>query len=148
MTFYRTCIYICLALIVFNFCILFIDGLGAFDSGSVSTVEGIGDENDALNNLTDLDAGDDADVSMYWFWGVLITGGGAGFLVAFLTKQIAPAGAIIFGTVFWASYIKMWTIIDVGSVISSNLPGFLIIFTVVNMFLFIAAVIGMFTGSG
>jgi len=147
MTFFRTCIYICIGLIVFNFSVIFIDSLDAFDTGGSPTTLGADNASDALDTFTDLDSGDE-ELSMSWFWGTLIAGGGAGFLVAFLTKQIAPAGAIIFGSVFWASFIQTWSVLNVNQVFDIYLPHFLIIFFVVCLFLFIAAVIGMFTGSG
>jgi hypothetical protein len=74
---------------------------------------------------------------------------GLGFLgavtLAFLTKSVIPIGIHLFSTVFWTAYIKSNSILSAGDFI----PGdFLAIFLIGMIFLFIAALVGMLTGSG
>jgi len=131
-------------MIVFNLVIAFIGGLGAFD------VEGIGgtgiiSESEALGTFTTL-ADDDEPFAMSDFWtgliGLELLGAG---LVAILTRSLTIVGVYIFGAVFWTSYGMSHEILSYGGYI----PGdFLAIFGICMMFLFIAAVIGMLTGSG
>jgi len=70
-------------------------------------------------------------------------------LLSWATKTITPIGIHLFATVFWGSWINTVSIFSMGGSSGPYIPAdFLIIFTVGVAFLFIAAVIGMLTGSG
>ena len=137
-TFYRTSIYLCLALIVFTLSINFVNSLGAFETYESGTT-GITEEN-ALEQISGLDGG------MASLWALAVGGGAIGAIaLVFISKQISPIGIYIFSTVFWTSWIRMNSVINVGGVVS---PELMALFTVGAIFIFIAAIIGMLTGSG
>ena len=137
-TFYRTSVYLCLALIVFTLAINFVNSLQAFDPYK-SGMTDVNEEN-ALEQISGLSGG------MAGIWSIAVVGTGIGAIVlAWVTKQIIPIGIHLFSVVFWTSWIRMWTVTDIGGYI----PGeFTILFFVGAIFIFIAAVIGMLTGSG
>lgn len=65
--------------------------------------------------------------------------------LAYATRSITPIGIYLFGIVFWASWINMNSILGYGDFIPGDL---LTVVTIGVMFVFIAAVVGMLTGSG
>lgn len=139
-TFFRIAVYLCFALIIFNVVISFVSGLNVFPIEGEAGQD-IDETQDALSALTGL-----ADPDMNSLW-LLITG--ASIIVAgavsWLTRSIVPIGIVIFSDVFWTSWIKANSVINTGG----YLPGeFILIFTICMVFLFIAAVVGMLTGSG
>jgi len=145
LNFFRTCIYICMSLILFTLVINFIDGTGAFpadvESGQqVTTDQGSGG---ALSVFTNLD---DANMNAVWGIAVGLTGLGA-IGLAWLTHSIAPVGIHLFSTVFWTSYIRAWGVVSVGG-FTDDIGGLMLVFTVGILFLFIAAVVGILTGGG
>jgi len=134
-------------MIVFNLGIVFFNGIVP-DMWNVNTTiagEELGiTESNALSKITGLD-----NPNMNSIWLAITTLAGIGSVVAsILTHNWLPIGLYVFGEVFWTSFINMWGVIDGAGYISNNLPGFLIIFFVVMVFVFIAAIIGMITGSG
>jgi len=137
-TFYRTSVYLCLSIIVFTLAINFVNSLQAFDPYE-SGMTDVNEEN-ALEKISGLSGG------MVNIWAVALTlTGGAAIALAWVTKQITPIGIYLFSVVFWTSWIRMWTVTDIGGYI----PGeFTILFFVGAIFIFIAAVVGMLTGSG
>jgi len=128
-------------MLAFSLIANFVESMGMFPNVDSPGASGIDETNDALG-LTTL--GDDATM-----WTIFIGVTGLTFIgavaLAFMTKSITPIGLHIFGAVFWASWINMLSILSYGGYI----PGdFLIVFTVGVMFVFIAAIVGMLTGSG
>jgi len=140
MTFYRTCIYLCVVLIIFTLSINFVNALGVFSSYDASpTEESLTTEN-ALEQISGLSGG------MEYIWGLAIgLGAGATMFLVYLSKQISPLGIYLFSSIFWTSWLKMNTVININGVIPAEL---IMLFTVGAMFIFIAAIIGMLTGSG
>lgn len=144
-TFFRIAIYMCLGLIVFNFIIGFVHATGAFQYTS--------DIGEDLNNTGSL-IGDITSYSDISSMGDLLTMIGIGTLIGvgitIATRSMIPLGISIFSSVFWASFINTHAILGVqltGGV--SLIPGELLtIFTVCAVLIFIAAIIGMLTGSG
>ena len=139
-TFFRICIFITLGLIIFSLAINFVEGLNIFPvSGSPhSNVTGV---DNALTVLTKLE-----DPTMQDLF-ILVTSVTALLAVglSYLTASITPLGIFIFGEVFWTAWIRSQVILSYGGFI----PGdFLLLFTVGALFVFIAAIIGMLTGSG
>ena len=139
-TFYRTSVYICIIIILFTLSINFVSSFNAFPIEEEQGVEGVTQEN-ALEKITGMD-----DPNMNYIWlvatGVGITGA---IFVAWLTKSIVPIGIFLFSEVFWTSWLRMNSVLNMSGWVPGEL---LVIFTVGVMFVFIAAVIGMFTGSG
>ena len=139
-TFFRICIFITLGLIIFSLAINFVEGLNIFPvSGSPhSNVTGV---DNALTVLTKLE-----NPTMQGLF-ILVTSVTALLAVglSYLTASITPLGIFIFGEVFWTAWIRSQVILSYGGFI----PGdFLLLFTVGALFVFIAAIIGMLTGSG
>lgn len=138
-TFFRMAVYLSFAMIVFNLVIAFIGTLGAFPvEGTPGT--GTVAETNALSTFTGLTGG----MEGAWLLVTTITGFGA-IALAIAFRQMIPIGLHLFGLVFWTSFTKANSIFSTGGFI----PGeFLAIFFIGMMFLFIAAIIGMITGSG
>jgi len=139
-TFFRMAVYLSFAMIVFNLVIAFIGTLGAFD---VEGTPGIGtmDETDALSVVTGLD---DPNMNGLWLLLTAVAGIGAAVL-AIAFRTMTPVGLYLFSLVFWTSYTKANSILSTGGYMP---PEFLAIFFIGMTFLFIAAAVGMITGSG
>lgn len=138
-TFFRVCVFLILAMLMFSLSVTFIYNLGIFPMPGNPGIEGINDAN-VLSRITGLTGG------MEGVWLLVTTVSGFGFLMlALLTQSMVPIGLYLFGVVFWTAYLNVASILNVGGFI----PGdFLLLFTVGLVFIFIAAVIGMLTGSG
>ena len=139
MTFYQSAIYLCITIIIFTLAVNFVNSLDAFPTDYESGVTGVTSEN-ALEEISGLKGG------MASIWGLAVGLGAIGAIgLAVLTKQISPIGIYIFSAVFWTSWIRMTSVLNIGGYIPG---GLLLLFTVGVLFVFIAAVIGMLTGSG
>jgi len=145
-TFFRIAIYLSVVMIFFNLVIGFVGGLTNVDGDPIFPVAdtpGIGNVNESsiLGEVTGLE-----DPNMNALW-VSVVGGGilVAVVLSILTRSVVPIGIHIFSTVFWTAYINCNSILSTGNFIPS---GFLSIFFVGTIFLFIAALIGMLTGSG
>lgn len=140
-TFFRICVFLCFGMIIFTIGISFVQGLGIFPYQDPIGQQGITEEN-VLTLLTGLDGG------MEGVWALLTLGTGlAAITLSILTNSLLPVGIYLFGTVFWTAYTKTIGIFSSGPF--SSLPeGFLILFTVGMIFIFLAAIIGILTGSG
>ena len=141
-SFFRTCVVICFIMLAFSLVANFIDSTGAFGShtgGNPGVSVSSGDS--ALRTITNLE---DPNMQSLWLGvtGLSLIGAIA---LAYVSHSLTPIGLHLFGAVFWTSWIRMSSIFSYGGYI----PGdFILIFTVGVMFLFIAAIIGMLTGSG
>ena len=135
---FRTCIYICILVIIFTLVINFVEGMGAFPMETSMGTEV--DEDNALQSITGLSGG------MEGIW-LIATGIGAGVavLLSWVSHSLTPIGVYLFSEVFWTSWVRMHSVFSSGGYIPSDL---FVIFYVVVIFLFIGAVIGMITGSG
>jgi hypothetical protein len=147
-TFFRICVIMCIGLLVFTLSVNYIQSTGAFDVGGDTGLV-IDDTGDILDKTTELDA---ADANMDFLWQAILGGVGIGIGVAagarFLGVNINATllgGLSVFATVFWASYIKTHGILMMGDYLPAE---YTIIFTGGALFIFIAAMIGMLTGSG
>ena len=143
-TFFETCIYICICLIVFTLAVNFIHTTLAFPAtGNIG--QQTSDTSTALSAFTGLD-----NTYMNSIWGIA-TGVGAiaAIGLAWITHSISPVGIYLYSLVFWTSYIRAWAIISYGHFFEATEGiAFILIFTVAIMFIFIASIIGMLTGSG
>jgi len=139
MTFYRTAVWICIAIIVFTLAINVVNSMEAFPTDYEGGTTGITSEN-ALEQISGLEGG------MEGIWALGVGLGAIGVVaLVFVSKQISPIGIYIFSTVFWTSWLRMFAVLNIGEYIPAEL---LLLFTVGVLFIFIAAVIGMLTGSG
>lgn len=140
-SFFRLCVMFILLMLTFSFVANFVSALGIFPHTAGMGISGVDSAEDALPVLTDLS---DPSMAGIFLGATALTFIGA-VALAFLTRSITPIGIHIFGVIFWASWINMLGLFSYGGYI----PGeFLLIFTVGVMFVFIAAVVGMLTGSG
>ena len=83
-----------------------------------------------------------ADIVWAWVFGLtsIIT-----IITCIVTRSVVPLGIYIFGQIFWTSFIRTQAILSVGGYI----PGeFVALFTIGAAFIFMAALVGMLTGSG
>ncbi len=95
-TFFQTCIYICIGLIVFTLAINFVSATGVFDP--VSSGVPADDTSGTFEGFT-------GGFSMDLMWiTVLSIAGLASVAVAILMHSAIPVGVYIFSAVFWASY--------------------------------------------
>jgi len=131
---------ITLLMLSFSLVANFVAGLGIFpfaeDVGSSS------DTSSALGDYTTLGS----NANMWSIFTMVTVGTGLGAIVlAWATHSMTPIGVHLFGAVFWASWLNMQSILGTGEYIPNDL---LTVATVGVLFIFIAAIIGMLTGSG
>lgn len=140
-TFFRISVMFILLMLTFSLVANFVSFLGVFPNVGGVGPSGINNAEDALVAFTGLSD----PTMMAIFLGATTLAFIGAITLAALTHSIAPIGIHIFGTVFWASWINMLSIFSYGGYV----PGeFLLIFTAGVMFVFIAAIVGMLTGSG
>ena len=129
MSFYSTAIYLSIGLIIFSVGITFIVGLAVFPTAIEET-----------SVITGLDS------DLDWVWSTIV-GFGTVFslLMCILLRSVVPLGINIFGVIFWTSWVHAGAILSFGGFIPVE---FILLFTIGVGFVFVAAVIGMLTGSG
>jgi len=137
-SFFRICIYYCLGLLVFTLLFNVVSITGAFDMSPAPGIQ-VSSTEDSLGELTTLET-----PNMGYLWGLVAFGAASGLVIGWITKSIVPLGISIFGTVFWASFIHTHSILSMGGFIPGEL---LLIFTVCTVLIFVAALVGMLTGS-
>ena len=138
-SFFQTCYYLCIVMIVFSVAIIFVNSLNLFTD--VESGVHLGDTpDDIFYAITGFRGGAQA------MWTALVIGTGVAALgVAVVTKSTNMIGVWLFSTVFWTGYHKCISVVDIGGWIQDS---FLLMFTVAFLFLFVGAIIGMLTGSG
>jgi len=129
-----------LIMLTFSLIANFVSGLGIFPNVGPVGVDVDSDSN-ALSTLTDL-ASPSMGAIFLGVTGLTFIGAVA---LSYLTHTITPIGLHLFSLVFWTSWINMIHIFSTGGYIPSDL---ILVGTVGVMFVFIAAIIGMLTGSG
>lgn len=143
-TFFQTSIYICILIIILTMAINFINTLDLFlDVESGYAVSGK-EPNNIFADITGFSGG------FEFIWISLLTVAGLGALVvAKLTHSTNMIGVWLFSGVFWTSYNKCISVVNISSGGEAWIaPEFLLMFTVALLFLWAAAIIGMLTGSG
>ena len=138
-TLFQTCLYFCLCVIIVTLCINFVEGLNVFPTPIESGFNVGGSSDNIFGALSGLGGG------LEFVW-LLAMGGGLAVtgLTLFITHSTIPLGVYLFSAVFWTSYIRALAVIYTW-----HIPDdFLVIGTVVMLFLFAGAVAGMFGGSG
>lgn len=147
MTYYQTCMGICLGVIIFSLCVNFVNILDVFPmsysdelpqmNSSSTTVKGLTNVN---NEQVDMD-------NLFAVAGGLFSVGA--IVILLLTKNAAILGAYLFSGIFWIAYGRA-----IGILLSSGLLNigamatFTGIFTIIIGLLFLGAVVGMLTGNG
>jgi len=129
-----------LIMLVFTLSVSFISGLGVFPTEVKTGIHG-DEPSDFLALLTGLD---DPNMNAL-FLSVTTIAGLITVGLAIATRSMIPVGLYLFGVVFWTAYIRTLGILSFEGLI----PGdFILIFTAGMIFVFVAAIIGMITGSG
>ena len=153
-SFFQLCVIFAFLLIIFTLAINFVNALGIYgdttvDTGidtSVSDVNSTEFErsNNIFAKISGLSGG-----SEYVWTTILSVSGIVSIAVAILMHSAVPVGVWIFSSVFWASYIRCISVINVNGIFTTApLSGFLIIVTVGIIVIFMGALAGMFSGSG
>ena len=147
-TFLQISIYITIALVLFTLCVNFISALGVFQTTLETGISTTGSSDNIFSQITGLSGG------MEYVWSIILTLTGlAAVVVAVFTRQVTPIGIYLFSAVFWTSYNRCISVINVpigdGTMLFSTMPMsmFLVIATVGILFLWAAAIIGVLTGS-
>ena len=141
-TFFRICVMFILLMLTFSLIANFVSGLGIFPNVAPVGID-VEEDSDALTLLTGLEDPNMKDI----FLGVTTLTFIGAVALSFFTRSIIPIGLHLFSLVFWTSWTKMVVIFSVGSPPYIP-PDLLLVGTVGVMFIFIAAIIGMLTGSG
>jgi len=139
-TFFHACVGFILLMLTFSLVANFVDGIGAFPH-SAEIGPDIDSTDSALSTLTGLSS---PSMNTIWLGVTGLTFLGA-VALCYLTHSIVPIGLHLFSLVFWTSWIRMSSILSYGGYIPDNL---ILVFTVGVMFVFIAAIVGILTGSG
>jgi hypothetical protein len=138
-SFFQVCVYFCLFLLIFTLSVNFVTGLQLFidvetgpDLSGETTAEGV------FSRIVDND--------MFAIWAMVtsLSGLAAGVL-AVLTRSVSILGVYLFSVTFWTSYTLFVSTVNINSWIPLE---FMLIFTVALLFIWVAAIIGMLTGSG
>lgn len=140
-TFFQFCLYICIALIALNLVIAFVVGLDAFDTEFDLGFQGGDNTSEVFSSY--LSGGGLSGMGAVWD-AVLTASGVAAIVVAILMHSAIPVGAYIFSGVFWTAYGHSFVVLE-----NLYIPSdFLIIGTVLMLFMWAGAIAGMFSGSG
>jgi len=138
-TFFQTTIYICILIIILTLTINFLNGLDLYTNVNTG-ISVSGPANNVFQVITGFSGG------FEYIWLSLLTAAGLGALVvAKLTQSTNMIGVWLFSGVFWTSYNKCISVVNVSDWIPTE---FILIFTVALLFLWAASIIGMLTGSG
>lgn len=142
-TFFQISIYLSIVLIIFTLSINFISTMNVF--GTLDTgIEASGNTTSVFTKITGLSGGMNA------VWLMITTGAGIVSLgLAIWMRSAVPVGAYLFSTIFWTSYIRSISVVNVTGIFNSEpLSSFLLIGTVGMLFIWAAALVGIFTGGG
>jgi len=128
-------------MVVFTLAINFVNSLEVFPIYE-SGFEPGGNSSDTFTNITNVEYEND-----FGFMAILVLFGGVGAAIVLgaLIRSPVYLGIALFAAVFWASYINALGVININNWIPA---GFLLIGTVVMIFIFAGAIIGMLSGSG
>jgi len=128
---------------VFTLSISFVGAIGIFGTSTDLGHNLTGNSSSIEEELTKT-AERDTGFSTNLFWSMFLSLEViAGIGLVIVTQSASILGAYIFGAVFWTSYINAFSIIGAIGFIPL---GFIVLFTVPMIFLFIGAVIGMLSG--
>lgn len=144
-TFFQLCLYFVIGIIIFSMIFSVLVGFNVFSNENIN--EGIDIDTSSKENAFADITGKDLQISLLLsVTSGTILGLATGGAVSWLTHTTSAIGVGLFTGVFWAAYLNMISILNTGSFLSD--AGVLTIISVVVSMLFVAAIIGMFTGSG
>ena len=158
-TFFQICIYFCICMLIFGLSASFIAmsdfyttsqelpvAVNITKTGNQTIADITSPNRDKELNIED----EKEDYTFNTIWDILYGAGAAAILgtilLAALFKDVKIIGVWIFGVVFWAAFWNLLTILSIGGTIVP--AGIITIITGAVGVIFIAAVVGMLTGSG
>jgi hypothetical protein len=131
---------ICIGVIIFGLCINFVNIMDVFPMSYSNELTQGGNTSSTSVAIAGYD------FNAVW---VLILGMGLlSIPILAFTHSIALIGAYLFGIVFWGAYSTAIGVLLSAGFLSGIMAVFTGIFTLIIGFIFIGAIIGMFTGSG
>jgi len=137
--FFQAAVYLTFIMFIFGALASFIASTGAFPFTEDMGI-GVTSESDFLTKFTGL-----SDPTMQ---GLFIGVTGLTFIgavaLAMATRSVTPIGLHIFGAVFWSCWVKVSVILSYGGYIPD---GFVSIILIGVTFVFVAAIVGILTGS-
>lgn len=134
--YFRIAIYFCLVMIIFTLCVNFVSALNIF-SAVPTGISSSGTSQDIFSDISGFSGG------MQYVWAIMLTATGfASFVMAKLMGSTSIIGVYFFSAVFWTSFNRCLTFINIGNFIPAE---FLTIIVVGLTFIWVAAVIGMLT---
>jgi len=134
--YFRIAIYFCLVMIIFTLAVNFVSALNIF-SAVPTGISSSGTPQDIFSEISGFSGG------VQYIWVLLLTM--AGLFVVFMAKVFndkAIIGVYIFSAIFWTSFNRCLSVINIGNFIPGDL---LTIFVVALLFVWVAAIIGMLT---
>jgi hypothetical protein len=142
--FFGICVIFTVSLMVFCLCVNVFVGFQIFGNAGVFGPDISGNSSQMFTNFTknpDFPVG----MTMGMIWGLVLTSAAAvGLVLAWIMQDASILGVFIFSGVFWSSFINAMVILGAMAFIPVVLIG---LFTVPVLFIFVAAVIGMLSGS-
>ena len=147
-TFYEKCVYLTIVIFIFTLIFNFVMGLGIFSL--VVQPEGTqfdGNMSDYLKTAT-ISSDYEGGFIMDHLWETVLLGSVGGLLLAIATQSTTIIGVYLFCFVFWSAFLNLISVLEVGGFLTGAMWGLVGIGTAVMGFFFIAAVIGMLSGSG
>jgi hypothetical protein len=137
-SYFKIAVYFCLIMIIFTLCVNFVSALNIFPT-TPSGVDVTGtDPADIFTQISGFSGG------MQYLWLTLLSA--TGILTLAIAKVVGSTniiGVYLFSAVFWTSFNRCMTVIHIGNWIPLD---FLAIFIVAITFIWVAAIISMFTG--
>lgn len=140
-TFTGFCIAACVFMLFVNFGFMFVSSFGGFDTTIPASLNLTGNSSANYNKAFNFD------YVRTFAIGITVLGLGA-LTMCYLTGTTNMLGVYLFGATFWAGWINLVSIFNMGSFLD-NAPGQVLIsmLTIGMMIMFTGAVIGMLSGS-
>ena len=148
MSYYQTCMGICIGVIIFGLCVNFVNIMDVFPMDYSNEITQEGNTSDTVKKITSgginpsgIDFG--SIFSILFVLSMLIS-----IPILLLTHSINAVGAWLFSSIFWIAYSNAVGIMLAAGFLGGIMAVFTGIFTIIISFIFMGAIIGMFTGSG
>lgn len=147
-SFFETCVYITIILFVFTLLFNAIMSLGIYTTLThPSGIDLDGNISDLIKDMT-VSTQYSKGIVIENLWSVVLLGGLGGVGLAIVTQSASILGIYIFCFFFWGSYGNLLSILSIGGFLTGGLWAFVIIGTGAVTILFVAAIVGMLSGSG
>lgn len=149
-TFMDKAIYITIIIFIFTLVFNFLMGVGVFTDEYVGGGIQIEYDNDGNQTIKEVTKSEEFEqgVIVTNLWEVVLLGGIGGVVLAIATHSTNIIGVYLFSVTFWATYLNLLDILRINNFLTGTIWGLVLIGTACVILLFIAAVIGMLSGSG